>query len=171
MRHHDRDRGAPEAPTLVKAAVAIAVLGVLGYDGFVTVATHLKAESDAQNAAYAASKAWEDSAGAQRNPQTAFQAALTYLATTDPSGCTAELTAESQGAVPGVVPDGCDYICAGTTNQTTMCGTHGLFSIDPDGTVHMVVRRQAKTLVFSHLGFMHNLLISYEQGDANQSQD
>ena len=171
MRDCHRDRGALGASGLTKLAVAMGVLGVLGYDGFVTVATHLKAESDAQNAAYAASKAWFDQEGTQRTAQVAFQASLTYLAGAGSSACTDELTQESQGSPPGDIPAGCDYVCAGTDNQKTLCGTHGTFSIDPDGTVHLVVRRQAKTLVFSHLGFMHHLLIAYEPGDANQSQD
>jgi hypothetical protein len=174
MRHCDRDRGALEIPGIVKIAIAIAVLVPLGYDGFVTVATHLKTESDAQNAAYAASTAWENTTGtgsSPKNAQTAFQAALTYLAANGSSGCTKELTAESQGAVAGLIPEGCDYVCADIPSQSTVCGSHGLFMVDADGTVHLVLRRQAKTLIFGHLGFMHSLLVAYEQGDANQSQD
>jgi hypothetical protein len=173
MRITSRGGGGFAVPGFVKVAIAIGVLGLLGYDGFVTVATHLKAESDAQNAAYAASQAWENAASGptQRSAQTAYQAALVYLAQNGSSSCTNELTAESQGTAPGIIPDGCDYVCTGAANQTTLCGSHGLFAVDADGTVHLIVRRQAKTLIFSHLGFMHSLLDAYEQGDANQSQD
>jgi hypothetical protein len=66
---------------------------------------------------------------------------------------------------------GCDYLCTGAGNQTLECGTHGLFSVDEDGTVHLVIRKQAKTVLFGHLGFMHSLLVAYEQGDANETQD
>jgi hypothetical protein len=139
------DHGAIGVPGIVKIAVALGVLGVLGYDTFVTIATHLKAESDAQNAAYAASQQWFEST--DHSAQTAYNAAAQYIQANDPS----------------------DHVCAGDTDP--VCGKHGLFTVDPDGTVHLVVRREAKTLVFGHLGFMHNLLIAYEQGDANQRQD
>jgi hypothetical protein len=171
MRHCDRDRGALAIPGIVKIAIAIAVLGLLGYDGFVTVATHLKAENDAQNAAYAASAKWEGATGNAKDAQTAYAGALAYLMTNESGSCATALTAESQGTTPTSLPVGCDYLCTGAAAQVPVCGSHGLFSVDPDGTVHLVVRRQAKTLIFGHLGFMHNLLVAYEQGDANQSQD
>jgi hypothetical protein len=176
MRSCDRDRGAFEVPGLVKLAIAFAVLGLLGYDGFQTIATHLKAESDAQNAAYAASQKWlqaeTDSSGTESpTADLAYQAALIYLASNQSASCRAELTAESQGGTPSTIPKGCDFVCTGAANQATDCGSHGKFVVDRDGTVHLVVRREAKTLIFGHLGFLHSMLVAYEQGDANQEQD
>lgn len=171
MRDCREDRGAFEVPGLVKLVLALGVLGLLGYDGFVTVATHLKAESDAQNAAYAASQAWFAAQPADRSADTAYQAAIVYLAGKQPAQCRDALEAEAKQLPPGSIPDGCEYICTGASNQQAMCGKHGAFSVDADGTVHLVVRRQAKTLVFGHLGFMHNTLIAYEHGDANQEKD
>jgi hypothetical protein len=144
---------------------------VLGYDTFFTIATHLKTENDAQNAAYAASQAWFNAQGQDRDANTAYQAALVYLAGVQPAECRTELTAEASQAPAGVIPKGCDYLCTGASNQTALCGSSGGFTVDADGTVHLVVRREAKTLVFGHLGFMHSLLVAYEHGDANQEAD
>jgi hypothetical protein len=170
MRHCGNDRGAFAVPGIVKWAIALAIFGLLGYDTFFTIATHLKTENDAQNAAYAASTAWTDAQGV-RNAEVAFQAAVVYLQGIEPSDCAGELAASAMQQAPGVIPVGCDYICTGAANQAAECGTHGLFSVDDDGTVHLVLRRQAKTLLFGHLSFMHGLLVAYEQGDANETQD
>lgn len=170
MRLRGSDSGALGIHWLVKLAVALGILGVLGYDTFVTVATHLKAENDAQNAAYAASQAWQDAnhaAGSQETLSAAYQAAITWLQDNEPSRCTAELQAQAAQATPASIPAGCDYVCVGASSQTQICGSHGRFTIDPDGTVHLVVRREANTLVFGHLGFMHSLLVAYENGDAS----
>jgi hypothetical protein len=169
MRHCDSDGGAFAVPGIVKIAIAMAVLGVLGYDGFFTVATHLKTENDAQNAAYAASAAWQDAAANTRTAEVAYQAAVTYLASNQPSDCMDELTESAKGVVPSSIPVGCDFICTGASNQSQLCGSHGSFTVDPTGTVHLIIRRQAKTLVFGHIGFMHSLLVAYEAGDANQA--
>jgi hypothetical protein len=148
MRGGGKIRGALGIPWWVKLAVALGVFGVLGYDTFVTIATHLKAENDAQNAAYAASSAWSNAADSNdRTAMSAYQVAAQYLATNDPA----------------------DHLCAGDTDP--LCLGKGAFSVDPDSTVHLVVRRQAKTLIFGHLGFMHNLLIAYESGDADSNKD
>ncbi|HVU62197.1 MAG TPA: hypothetical protein VG899_16090 [Mycobacteriales bacterium] len=171
MRHCGNDRGAFAIPGIVKIAVALAVLGLLGYDTFFTIATHLKAESDAQNAAYAASQAWFNADGSDKSANTAFQAALVYLAGNQPADCRNELTAEATLSPPGDIPLGCDYLCTGASNQAAECGNSGEFTVDQDGTVHLVIRRQAKTLLFGHLGFMHSLLVAYEHGDANQEED
>jgi hypothetical protein len=129
---------------MVKIALAFGVLGLLGYDGFVTVATHLKAENDAQNAAYAASQWWYDNPD-QRNVQGAYEAALEWEAANNPS----------------------DHICMGVGDPDKDCVTEGNFSVDPDGTVHLVVRRHASTFIFKHLGFMKSYLTAYEHGDAS----
>jgi hypothetical protein len=143
MRIRGDDRGAFKVHWLVKVAVALAIIGVLGYDGFTTIATHLKAEDDAQNAAYAASQFWNDNAEARTNIQAVFDAAVQYEAANNPT----------------------DHVCEGATDP--MCGSKGHFSVDPDGTVHLVVRRTASTVVFKHLGFMHSQLIAFEDGDAS----
>jgi hypothetical protein len=41
------------------------------------------------------------------------------------------------------------------------------FAIDPDGTVHLLVTRTAKTLVFGHIGFLRHYTVATEHGDAN----
>lgn len=142
MRIRGDDRGAFKVPGLAKVGIALAILGLFGYDGFVTVATHLKASDDAQNAALAASGYWHDNPEA-RAVQQVYQAAAQYEAANNPS----------------------DHVCMGDTDP--LCLGKGAFSVDTDGTVHLVVRREAKTLVFKHLGFMHNKLIAYENGDAS----
>jgi hypothetical protein len=171
MRHCGNDRGAFAVPGIVKWAIAIAIFGLLGYDTFFTIATHLKTENDAQNAAYAASAAWTNADPEQRNATVAFQAAVVYLEGTQPANCSDELAASMKQQPPTSIPVGCDYLCTGAANQTLDCGTHGLFSVDEDGTVHLVIRKQAKTLLFGHLGFMHSMLVAFEQGDANETQD
>jgi hypothetical protein len=145
MRIRGDDRGAFHVHWLVKVGVALGILGVLGYDGFVTVATRLKAENNAQNAAYAASQAWEDGTEG-RTAMSAYAAAVAYEADNNPT----------------------DHVCEGATDP--LCGAKGSFSVEPDGTVHLVVRREADTLIFKHLGFMHSLLVAYESGDANASR-
>jgi hypothetical protein len=171
MRHCGNDRGAVAVPGIVKWAIALAIFALLGYDTFFTIATHLKTENDAQNAAYAASNAWTNADVSQRSAEVAFQAAVVYLEGIDPSDCAKELAASAMQQSPGAIPVGCDYICTGATNQALECGSHGLFSVDEDGTVHLVIRKQAKTLLFGHLGFMHSMLVAFEQGDANETQD
>jgi hypothetical protein len=155
---HRRDRGALGVSGLVKLVVIVGVLGALGYDAFVTIATHLKAENDAQNAAFAASNAWFNSSGTGRSYATAFQAAVSYVAANDP-----------QDHVCGTMNETADPACPGVTD--TACGASAYtFCVAPDGTVHLVLRREAKTLIFRHFGFMHHLLVAYEHGDANQDQ-
>jgi hypothetical protein len=41
------------------------------------------------------------------------------------------------------------------------------FTVDPDGTVHLVVTRTAKTILFGHLGFSKPWTVGNEHGDAN----
>lgn len=41
------------------------------------------------------------------------------------------------------------------------------FTVDPDGTVHLVVTRTAKTVLFSHVGFLKKWTMASEHGDAN----
>ena len=95
-------------PGVVKWALALGVLGVLGYDGFTTVATHLKASSDAQNVAYAASSAWTNGEYADRTAMVAYQGAVSYLVANEPQRCQSELSGLARQAPPGLIPIGCD---------------------------------------------------------------
>jgi hypothetical protein len=144
MRIRGDDRGAFKVHWLVKVGLAVGILGVLGYDGFVTIATHLKAEDDANNAAYAASQYWDSHPDA-RDAQHVYDAAVLYEQANNPA----------------------DHVCMGGTDP--LCLEKGHFTVDADGTVHLVVRREATTLFFKHLGFMHSKLIAFENGDANLS--
>ena len=124
-------------PGLVKLGIALGVLGLLGYDGFITVATHLKATNDAQNAAYAAASLLD------RQPRRPHRDGRVWR----------------RRHLPGRQQSQQITVCEGSTDP--VCDTKGNFTVDPDGTVHLVVRREAKTLIFSHLGFMHSALIAF----------
>jgi Tfp pilus assembly protein PilX len=41
------------------------------------------------------------------------------------------------------------------------------FTVDPDGTVHLVLRRQVHTLLLSHIGSLRHYTIVLEHGDAD----
>jgi hypothetical protein len=41
------------------------------------------------------------------------------------------------------------------------------FSVDPDGTIHLLVRHTVKTVVFSRVGQLRHLTVATEHGDAN----
>jgi 2-phospho-L-lactate guanylyltransferase (CobY/MobA/RfbA family) len=41
------------------------------------------------------------------------------------------------------------------------------FTVDADGTIHLLVRRTANTVVFSKIGPLKHLTIATEHGDAN----
>jgi hypothetical protein len=41
------------------------------------------------------------------------------------------------------------------------------FSVDPDGTIHLLVRHTAETVVFSRVGPLRHLDVAIEHGDAN----
>jgi hypothetical protein len=43
------------------------------------------------------------------------------------------------------------------------------FSVDPDGTIHLLVRHTVKTVVFSRIGPLEHLTTATEHGDANSS--
>ncbi|HVS67032.1 MAG TPA: hypothetical protein VHE56_00660 [Mycobacteriales bacterium] len=166
------DEGAIGVPGIVKIGIALAVFGLLGYDTFFTIATHLKAEDVAQNAAYAGSQAWDATSGSgdTHNAATAYDGVIQYLLTNEPAKCRDELTSDASQAVPATIPAGCDYVCTGAKTQAPICGSHGTFMVDSDGMVHLVIRREAETLVFKHLGFMHSMLTAYEHGDASTDQ-
>ena len=41
------------------------------------------------------------------------------------------------------------------------------FSVAPDGTVHLLIRRKIQTIVFGHIGAFRHLTVAIESGDAN----
>jgi hypothetical protein len=44
--------------------------------------------------------------------------------------------------------------------------THG-FTIDPDGTAHLVLRSHARSILLTHIGPLKHYTITLEHGDAN----
>jgi hypothetical protein len=128
MRSLAGDRGAIRVVTLTRLLVILAIVGVLGYDTFACMSTHVSTENDAQNAAFAASQAWHNNP----NIDQAYQAAVTELA----------------------------------SNPAEKVLTTG-FTVDPDGTVHLVVVRKAKTILFGHIGGLKSWVVATEHGDAN----
>lgn len=128
MRSLAEDRGAIRLVTMTRLLVILAIVGVLGYDTFAVMSTHVSTENDAQNAAFAASQAWHNTS----NINDAYQAAVTELA--------------SNPAEKVLTTD---------------------FTVDPDGTVHLIVVRRAKTILFGHIGAMKSWVVATEHGDAN----
>jgi hypothetical protein len=122
------DAGLMSALTLGKLAVVLGIIGVFGYDGFSVMSNNVSTESQAQDAAYAASQAWHDN---NRNLTLAYQAAVASLADTGD-------TVLQQG-----------------------------FSVEPDGTIHLLVRHTAKTVIFNHIGPLKHLIVTTQHGDAN----
>jgi hypothetical protein len=129
MRATGTDRGAVRVGYITKLTVALAVVGVFGYDGVSILAVHIATQTDANNAADAASENWQ----ATHNVTLAYQAASASAATHH--------------------------------ERVLTCPT--CFSIDPDNTAHVELRRTARTLVFSRLGFLKPSTIVTEHGDAN----
>jgi hypothetical protein len=41
------------------------------------------------------------------------------------------------------------------------------FTVDPDGTIHLLLRHTAHTVLFSHIGPLRHLTVTTEHGDAN----
>ncbi|HTR69933.1 MAG TPA: hypothetical protein VMH41_06850 [Mycobacteriales bacterium] len=76
MRTTGSDRGAMQLVTITRLLVILAIVGVLGYDGFAVMSAHVSGENDAQNAAYAASQSWHSNP----NLEIAYQAAEQSLA-------------------------------------------------------------------------------------------
>jgi hypothetical protein len=114
--------------TMGKLAVALAIVGVFGYDGVALMSNSISTENNAQDAAYAASQAWHDNGG---------NLALAY-----------------QAAVNTVVDKGDTVLQRG-------------FTVDPDGTIHLLVQHTASTIVFSRIGPLKHLDVTVQHGDAN----
>lgn len=129
MRATGTDSGAMQVSFIAKLAVALAIVGVTGYDGVAILVTHVSTETDANNAANSASQNW----------QTTHNVTLAY-----------------QAAAQSV---------AGRGERVLSCAT--CFSIDSDNTVHVEVRRTAKTLLLSRIGFLKAYGVVTEPGEAN----
>jgi hypothetical protein len=131
MRATGSDRGAVRVGYITKLAVALAIVGVFGYDGVSIMAVHLATSSDANNAADAASANWQQT----HNVTLAYAAA--------------------------------SAIAASHHEKVLTCQT--CFTIAPDNTVHVELRRDAHTLLFSRLGFLKGSTVVTEPGDANHN--
>jgi hypothetical protein len=129
MRATGTDRGAVRVSYITKLAIAMAIFGVAGYDGVTLLVTHVSMQTDAGNAANAASQDWQTT----HNVTLAFQAAQENV--------------------------------AGHHEAVLQCA--GCFSIAADNTVHLVLRRTAKTVVMSRVGFLKKYAIVTEAGEAN----
>lgn len=70
------DHGIVKLTTMTGWLVALAIIGVIGFDTFGIMSAHVSTENDAQNAAYAASQAWHN----DDNINSAYQAAVASVA-------------------------------------------------------------------------------------------
>jgi hypothetical protein len=127
MRNPGNDRGAARLATVTWLVVVLAIIGVLGFDGFSVLSDRVKAQNDAQTAAYAASQAWHTT----QNLDDAYQAAVTSVAGTGDVVLTRH------------------------------------FTIDSDGTAHLLLRRRANTIVLKHISAFRKYTVALEHGDAN----
>jgi hypothetical protein len=129
MRATGTDIGAVRVGYVTKLAVALAIIGVFGYDGVSVLAVHISTSTDADNAADAASANWQQT----HNVTLAYQAASEEVAAHD--------------------------------EKVLTCTT--CFSIAPDNTAHVELRRTAHTLLFSRIGFLRHATVVTESGNAN----
>jgi hypothetical protein len=79
MRATGTDRGAVRVSYIWKLAVALAILGVFGYDSVAILVTHVTTTTDANNAANTASQNWQST----HNVTLAYQAAGQAVAAKD----------------------------------------------------------------------------------------
>jgi hypothetical protein len=108
------DRGAMRVMTVTKVVVAMAVLGVFGYDTVACMADHAKTEDNAQDAAYAASQSWLNT----KNIYVAYAAAQTTLKTENP----ADQLIRSSFSID---PDGTAHLKVTRTAKTLVIGHIG----------------------------------------------
>jgi len=96
MRSLSDERGVIRVVTMTRLVVILAIIGVLGFDTFSVMSTHINTENDAQNAAYAASQAWHNNP----NIDQAYQAAVSAVAN-DPKEkvLTTGFTVDTDGTV------------------------------------------------------------------------
>ena len=89
------DRGAIQIGWVTRLAVFVAVVGVFGFDGFSILSARVKGEDDAQNAATAASAAWQQS----HNITAAYQAAEAYAEPKHETVLTTDFTVDPNNTV------------------------------------------------------------------------
>lgn len=95
MRTTGNDRGAVRVVTVTRLVAVLAVVGVFGFDGFSIMSNHVSTESDAQNAAYAASQAWHN----DPSLPLAYQAAVNSLAGKNETVLTQGFTVDPDGTI------------------------------------------------------------------------
>jgi hypothetical protein len=95
MRTSGKDRGAMRVQSITLLVVVMAIVGVLAYDGVSVMASRVSTETDAQNAAYAASSAWHN----HGNVDTAYQAAEAYVAGKNETVLTTNFSVANDGTV------------------------------------------------------------------------
>jgi hypothetical protein len=127
MRTAHNDHGAMRTATVTWVVIVMAIVGVLGYDGFGIMTNNVHTEDNAQDAAFAASQSWHH----DPNLNLAYQAAVTSL--------------------------------VGTGDKVLTKN----FTVDPDGTIHLLVRHTVQTVVFSRVGALRHYTVAVEHGDAN----
>jgi hypothetical protein len=79
MSTHGRDSGSMVVGWLVKLAVVLTLLGIVGFDGISLAVTHLNSQDDANSAASAAAETWQQTHSAQQ----AYQAAVDSAGSND----------------------------------------------------------------------------------------
>jgi hypothetical protein len=127
MRTTGNDRGAVRVVTVARLAVILAIIGVLGYDGFSCMSTRVATETDAQNAAYAASQAWHTGSPAQ-NLDVAYQAAVTSLTGKKETVLTQGFTVDPDGTIHLTIVSNAHTIVLGRigpTKKLTVATEHG----------------------------------------------
>ncbi|HTW19617.1 MAG TPA: hypothetical protein VME70_05295 [Mycobacteriales bacterium] len=97
MRTSGDDRGALRLQTISILLVVLAVVGVFAYDAVHVMATRVGTQTDAQNAAFAASTSFHN----HGNVQLAYQAAVAYVDSTgnDEKVLTKNFSVTSDGTV------------------------------------------------------------------------
>jgi hypothetical protein len=95
MRTLGNDRGALRLVTVTRLVVALAIVGVFGYDGFAILSNHVSTENDAQTAAYAASQSWHN----DPNLSLAYQAAVQSISGKGDTVLTQSFTVDSDGNI------------------------------------------------------------------------
>ncbi len=74
----------------------------------------------------------------------------------------------SAASNPGVaIQNAYQAAVAEVANNSSETVQQAGFTVDPDGTVHLIVTRKAKTLVFHSIGFLKQWTMVNEHGDAN----
>lgn len=95
MRQTGNDQGIVRLTTITGWLVALAIIGVIGFDTFGIMSAHVSTENDAQNAAYAASQAWHNDGSIN----SAYQAAVASVSGKHERVLTKDFTVDTDGMV------------------------------------------------------------------------